>query len=122
MRGRVRIATIVSTARWQTKLPLRHGHSSSNPVARAVATGVAAMDSQNAPTGRTMVSSTGARASRPRIMLLPALRASSFVATYIASRLTVMIRACGPQAAYSRGRPLRRRVSGPSGVERASGR
>jgi hypothetical protein len=80
------------------------------------------MDSQNAPIGRTMVSSTGSRASRPRTVLLPAPRIPLSEAMNIASRPAAMIRACGLQAAYSRARPFRRRVSGPSAAERGSGR
>ncbi|CAM5384232.1 hypothetical protein SPURM210S_07755 [Streptomyces purpurascens] len=118
VRGLVRIATTVSTVRWQTKLPAAHGHSNQRLPTTATS-GVETMDAQNAPTGRTMVSSTGTAQNRPISTAGPP---ESTVAKATVIRAAATIRACGVQAAYSRRRPGSRRANRPSVRRPGSGR
>ncbi len=97
MRGRVRLATTVSTSRWETRLPGSQGQLP-QLLPRAEVAAVAASDSQNAPTGRTRVSSTGARASSPHSRLGPPASVPAMPAA-IATRPPAATTACGVQAA-----------------------
>ncbi len=118
VRGLVRMATTVSTVRWQAKLPAAHGHSPQLLPSMA-ANGVDTMDAQNAATGRIMVSRTG-------ITVNGTIRSTaSSASTPEMSRVmraATAIRACGVQVAYSRSRAGSRRMIRPSTLRRGSGR
>ena len=103
-----------------TKLLGSQGHSPYVVPTTAVIV-VAASDSQNAPTGRTSVSSTGIRASRPVRSPTPPPWPST-QAISIARAPAAPTIACRDQAAYSRLRPFSLRRRRPAGSLRGSGR
>ena len=123
VRGRVRSATTTSTVRWQRNAPGIHGQSEPPPL-RAAVTGVIASDSQNAPTGRVSVVTTGSAHSRPVSRALPSPPGS------LPDRLPISrvnsaipaITACGRRSAAVRIRPGSRRTNGPSVRRCGSGR
>ncbi len=121
MRGRVRIATTVSTTRWEMKLPGTHGHMDQlSPTVEVTA--VAQSDSQNAATGRARVSSTGTSTSSPHTSCAAPFSAKVAALASSATMPAATTARCGVQDAYSRRRPGRRRVIGPSTPMRGSGR
>jgi hypothetical protein len=77
------------------------------------------MDAQNAPTGRTMVSSTGITQSGPSSRAGPP---ESTEARARVIRAAAVITACGSHCADSLSRPGNRRTSRPSVCRPGSGR
>ncbi len=123
VRGRVRSATTTRTVRWETNEPGIHGQSDPSPLSSAVS-GPDARDSQNAPTGRDRVTTTGAAHSSPASRARPSPPGSlpETAPTIRVSSAIAATTACGRRSAAVRIRAGSRRRSGPSAGRRPSGR